>query len=247
MSRVALWRDRTVRARRVPPPALVIDEGTLQGLKWLALGLMVIDHANKYLASGQIAWMFAVGRVSLPLFCFVLAYNLNRPRMLDHGGFTRVLQRTALSGAVATPFFMLLGGLGWGWWPLNILFTLFVATAISYLLERRHRGDGAWAIVAFVIGGAVVEFWWVGLGLCLAARYHCKHPGVASLVGLAAATAALYVVNRNLWALAALPLIVAAPHLHDLRLPRWRMVFYVVYPAHLALLLGVRWGWGIAG
>ena len=122
----------------VPRASLYVDEGTLQALKWIALLLMFVDHGNKYLALGKIDWMFAAGRACLPLFCFVLAYNLSRPGVLESGGFMRVMKRTVLAGWIATPFFIVLGGLGWGWWPLNIMFMLFVAAWIMFLLERRQ-------------------------------------------------------------------------------------------------------------
>jgi hypothetical protein len=52
------------------------------------------------------------------------------------------------------------------------------------------------------------------------------------------ALACLYVVNRNLWALAAMPLIFAARHV-KIKLPRGRLGFYIYYPAHLAALWGL--------
>lgn len=58
------------------------------------------------------------------------------------------------------------------------------------------------------------------------------------MVVCALALAALFVVNKNLWALAAVPLMLAAP-LVDLNMPRLRHVFYAFYPAHLAALLAL--------
>ena len=52
------------------------------------------------------------------------------------------------------------------------------------------------------------------------------------------ALASLYVINRNLWALAALPLIFAAGHV-KMNVTRGRLGFYVYYPAHLAVLWGL--------
>ena len=52
------------------------------------------------------------------------------------------------------------------------------------------------------------------------------------------ALASLYVINRNLWALAALPLIFAASQV-KINVPRGRLGFYVYYPAHLAVLWGM--------
>ena len=52
------------------------------------------------------------------------------------------------------------------------------------------------------------------------------------------ALASLYVINRNLWALAALPLIFAAGQV-NVNMPRGRLGFYVYYPAHQAVIWGV--------
>ena len=53
------------------------------------------------------------------------------------------------------------------------------------------------------------------------------------------ATAALYAVNRNFWAFAALPIIAAAPFI-SVPVPRMRNLIYLIYPLHLAVLLGLR-------
>jgi hypothetical protein len=54
----------------------------------------------------------------------------------------------------------------------------------------------------------------------------------------AGALASLYVVNRNLWTLAALPLIFPAGQV-DLNVPRGRFGFYMYYPVHLAVIWGL--------
>ena len=58
-------------------------DGTIEGLKWLALVLMTGDHVNKYLFNATLPVLFEAGRIALPLFVFVLAYNLARPGTLD--------------------------------------------------------------------------------------------------------------------------------------------------------------------
>ena len=50
--------------------------------------------------------------------------------------------------------------------------------------------------------------------------------------------ASLYVINRNLWAFAALPLIFAAGQV-KIKVPRGRLGFYAYYPAHQAVLWGL--------
>lgn len=216
-------------------PSLKIDDGTVEAIKWLALIFMTIDHVNKYLLHDAYASMFAIGRLTLPLFGFVLAFNLARPGVLEQGVYSRVLIRLAIACAVATVPFTALGGLGWGWWPVNIMGMLLVSTACIYLL---HRG-GAWrlalAFVVFIIGGALVEFWWPAIAMCVAAWAYCKRPGVLTLILWIAATASLRVVNHNYWAVGALPLIFAASYLH-VHLPRFKHFFYTYYPLHLGII-----------
>ena len=53
------------------------------------------------------------------------------------------------------------------------------------------------------------------------------------------ACAALWFINRNLWALAALPVLFLASRV-DVRVPRLRWAFYAYYPLHLASLWLIR-------
>jgi len=216
--------------------AFFVLNGTIEALKWLALALMTLDHVNKYLLHDKLAGAFALGRLAMPIFAFVLAYNLARPGALEKGVYPRVVLRLLLVGVIASVPFMALGGLAAGWWPLNILFLLALATASIWLIEKRTNASQSAAFFLFLVGGAFVEFWWFGLGFCLAAWWYCKTRSRAALLVWVFAAASLYTVNRNLWALVSIPLILAAP-LVEIGMPRLRNVFYVYYPAHLAVLL----------
>jgi hypothetical protein len=219
-------------------PPLRLADGTVEGLKWLGLILMTLDHIDKYLLHERAKPLFALGRLALPLFTLVLAYNLARPGALERGVYPRLIARLALVAAVAEVPFVALGGLGWGWWPLNILVTLLLATTILWLVELGGFWRRALAVALFVAGGAFVEFWWPGVAVCLAAWVYCRRPNVWALGVWIAATASLYVINRNFWALAAFPIIFYAPHA-TWPVPRLRYAFYTYYPAHLALLWGL--------
>jgi TraX protein len=227
------------RHRKSPPPALHIADGTLEALKWLGLVLMTGDHINKHLLGGEVAGLFNAGRLALPLFGIVLAYNLARPGVMERGGYVRVMRRLGLAAMVATIPFVGLGGLGWGWWPLNIMATLLVATTITWLIERGGRAQIAMAIGLFVGGGLLVEFWWPALALIVGAWAYCKRPGWTALLIVIGAAWSLSVINGNAWALAAIPLIAAASAI-DVRVPSCRVCFYVFYPAHLLAIWLVR-------
>ena len=154
---------------------------------------MTLDHVNKHLLHASVPEPFAAGRLALPLFGFVLGYNLGRPGALASGGYSRTARRLALFGSIATVPFIALGGLGWGWWSFNIMATLLVATLCAWLIDVGGPARPALARVVLIVGGAIT---------------------------------ALYVINRTLWALAAVPLIFAAGQV-KLSVPRGRLGFYV--------------------
>lgn len=220
-------------------PGLVLSDGGVEALKWLGVVLMTLDHFNKYLLHSAAAPLFDAGRTIMPIFAVVLAYNLARPGTLDRGVYPRVMQRLAISGALATLPFTALGGLGGGWWPLNIMATLLVATAVTYLIERGGAARLGGAVALFVIGGAFVEFWWPALAIALGAWSYFRRPSWPAVLLALAGFSALYVINRNLWAFAALPLLLLASRV-DLRVPRLRWLFYAFYPLHLAVIWLVR-------
>jgi|SRR5690625_2855495 len=218
---------------------LYVPNGTVEALKWLALVLMTGDHVNKYLFNGTLPVLFEAGRLALPIFAFVLAYNLARPGVLERGAYPRTMARLAVFGAVATVPFVALGGLYAGWLPLNVLFTLLTITACAYLVEKGGPAAFAGAAVVFLVGGLLVEFWWPAVAFGLATWAYCKRPTwIAAAVALLAC-AALWFINGNLWALAALPLVLAASRV-DLPMPRLRWAFYAYYPLHLAALWAIR-------
>ncbi|WP_436291265.1 TraX family protein [Variovorax sp. LjRoot178] len=231
-------RGLQVPARGKPQASMKawsISNGSLEALKWVSLVLMTGDHVNKYLLHEASPALYALGRMAVPLFGFVLMVHLARPGALQAGIHLRIMQRLAIFALLATPAFIhLVGG-----WPLNILATLFLATLIVWLLERGGRVHRCAALVAFLFGGAMVEFWWPALLCCLGAWAFLHSPSAFRLLLWALATASLAVINGNFAALAALPLIWGASQV-DIPMPRKRWVFYAFYPAHLTLIALVQ-------
>jgi hypothetical protein len=221
-----------------PLPRLVIADGTLEALKWLGLVLMTLDHVNKFLFAQKLPLIFEAGRVVMPLFGFVLAYNLARPGAMASGAYVRMMKRLVVYGCLATPMFVLLVG----WWPLNVLFTLLLSAGTIYLIERGGATKLTTAMLLFVVAGAVVEFWWFAVLYCVGAWGYCHRANVGRLTFWIAATSTLAVVNGTQWAMAALPMIALASLLR-LDVPRCRRVFYLYYPAHLAALLMIQRIW----
>ncbi len=154
-------------------------DGTLEGLKRLGLVAMTVDHVNTFLLASSWTAGFAFGRLALPIFVIVLGINLARP-----GGQTaryrRILSRLAAAGLLATPFYIGLGGTILGAWPLNILFTLALITAVVWGLQGSWlQQAGAWVLL--LVGGVLVEYFWIGVVLGVAAwrRQVARLPGHA--------------------------------------------------------------------
>ena len=220
-------------------PRLAAADGALETIKWLALVLMTGDHVNKYLFNGTKEWLFDGGRIAMPLFVFVLAYNLARPGAIVRGAYHRTIWRLLVVGGVTMPAFVALGGLVAGWWPLNIMFTMAAIAGMLLLVDRGTVACRACAAGAFLAAGAMVEFWWPALALGLAVWLYCRRPSWLAIALAAAAFAGLWYVNGNPWAFAAVPIALGASGA-DLRVPRLRWVFYAYYPAHLVALWLIR-------
>lgn len=226
-------------------PPLVIADGTLEALKWAAALLMVVDHANKFLYGEKLSVIFQVGRIVMPIFGFVLAYNLTRPDAYVRGVYSRMMYRLAFWGLAATPMYIILNGMyvkASAWWPFNILFMLLLVVALVQLIEQGGAKRLAAAVALFLVAGAFVEFLWFGVACCLGAWAYCREPSYKRLLLWILGTLSLSVVNGNAWALASIPLLLCVTKL-NLRVPRWRWAFYVLYPVHLLAILIVKLQW----
>lgn len=222
-------------------PAVVVQDGTIEALKWLGVVLMTLDHINKYVFNETLPGVFELGRLTMPIFGFVLAYNLARPGCLATGAYGRTMKRMALYGLLATPFYIILGAgqLAFGWLPLNIMAMLFVATASLYLVEL---GDGRGMLAAgvvFLLGGILGEFWWMGQAVVMTAWWYFRSGRHIALVSVIAATALLFVINRNFYAVFSIVLLVGGQYV-NVRIPRLKNIFYAYYPLHLAVLCGIH-------
>jgi TraX protein len=215
--------------------SLEMSAASIDALKWLAVALMVVDHINKFVFKESVPSMFALCRVAMPLFVFVLGYNLARPGALQAGAYPRVFIRLLVFGVLSVVPHALMNTLVWGWWPVNILFTLAVAVLVAWLLDQGGPVPVIVACLVFVFGGALVEFWWPAIAACVFVWAYFKNPSLVYAGGFVASLLALYVINGNFWALLALPAIGAARGWRW-PLPRMKWFFYGFYPLHFLLI-----------
>ena len=217
-----------------------LSSGTREALKWAAAFLMLIDHVNAYAFAWAFPPMQAAGRLVLPIFGFVLAYNLASS---DDARLRRALIWLLAFGLLAQPFSMMLrkpvmpDG---GWWVLNILFTFAFAVAVVVVMKRAtHWIYAPIVLLAFVVFGAFLEFHWFGVAYVVSSYYLCERRSVFALITWFITVLALTLENANAWALAAIPIIalLSGRELHLRRAPRW--AFYVFYVSHLGILWAV--------
>lgn len=138
------------------------------GLKWIALGLMVLDHIHYFFAyTGRVPeWFSMLGRLSAPLFLFCLAEGFTYTRDRKQYFLKVYAIHLLMSGLL---FLMLCGLLVRpdGFYPMNGMMTAFailmiVFQGMDWLAERRW-GPGlaavalplAWPILAGTLMGMV--------------------------------------------------------------------------------------------
>ncbi|WP_370641001.1 MULTISPECIES: TraX family protein [unclassified Pantoea] len=208
-------------------------------IKWLALFLMVGDHVNKYLLNDTVPFLYNVGRIAMPLFCFVLASNLARSGNRENGTYLRVAARLTIFALFATPAYIALGGILYGWWPLNILYTLLAVTLICYCLENNEPRSHIYALLIFVVAGSAVEFWWPAIAMAVSLWLYLKTTRTRYALLALLCCASLATVNHNFYALLAVPIVIVLGRV-SLPLPRMKWFFYAFYPLHLYLIVLLR-------
>lgn len=213
--------------------------GHAEALKWIALVAMLGDHIDAALFGRRLPVLGEVGRIAFPLFACVFGYNLARDLPDWRATYRRVLRRLLLFGLVSLPF-SVLAFQRWDLRPLNILFTFAIGLGLVWCIRRNDIVAALIGSLLFLGGGLLVEFGWPGLLVVVAAWACFARPGAASQLAALAAVASLYFTNANLCALFAYP-VIALVRLLDVELPRSRWLFYVFYPAHLAVLAALRY------
>ena len=218
---------------------LRLSSGSIELLKWLAAMLMTLDHINRLLLNNSVPSLYALGRIAMPLFAFVLAYNLAQSQSYVSGIHLRVIKRLAFFALISMIPFSALNNLLQGWLPLNILFMLLFGTVIIAVLESNIKAKLALAIFLFILAGAVIEYWWAGLGLFIFFWRCVRTITWVNILGVVVFLLLLGNVNNNEWAFAVLPIIYAATQI-KFEIPRVKHFFYLFYPLHLSIIWALK-------
>lgn len=216
-----------------------LSPGTVEVVKWVALLLMIGGHTNAVVFDRQWAWPNEIGRAAFPGFAFAFGYAISRvPDQRWPAVVRRVGLRLMGIGLLCVPLTHLAFRLE-SWWSLNIMFTFAAGLAMIWGIKRGDTVGWVVAGVVFMLSGVLVEFMWPGVLLVVAMWASFQRPGMATQCLLFACLLALWPVNGNPYALLLYP-VVALVALSGATLPRLRWLFYVAYPLHLLVLLGIR-------
>lgn len=218
-------------------------------LRAAALLCMLVDHTGLALFPAVDAFR-CVGRLAFPLYCFLLAQGYLHTRSVR--AYARRLLLAALLSEI--PFDLLIFGRLSCTVEQNVLFSLLLGLMALYAADTlRAHPPAAWLAGGLLCLAAMathVSFGWLGIALCLCARF-----AQGSRLRLALGTGALLLlytlslllsgVERgwaltSLWALAAIPLMLLYNGRRGVRAPALTFLFYAAYPLHLAALAVIR-------
>ncbi|KGE78930.1 TraX family protein [Halomonas salina] len=207
--------------------------GWLPLVQSIAIVTMAIDHVSLWLPAGDVSPILRVtlGRVALPLFCFMVAWHA-----LHTADARRYADRILLIALLAQLPFMALHGQPLG----NICFTL----AAAAYLAAYHRHRDPWALLigaALAIATFHVEYGPLALGLILVFMLAIRRPitWIVPLIGWPLAQYGLSLSGVSAFLGVCLLLALVSTHVPPIHLPRWLTRWF--YPAHLGGIWLLRW------
>ena len=235
-----------------------INSGSIEFLKWVGLLSMTVDHLNTFLLNSAYPIMMQIGRIALPLFTIVIAYNVASYKGNIDKLILRVIKRLLLFGVAAIPAFAYhkfmiapdresLFILQWYdqvafFFPLNVLFN-FALLLLLIKWANKAKENTAYIIYLMIglfiltpIGEYGLSSFLIGLGVYylysenLLARYLGQTLFVLGFCFL------VVVYSQSFYAMLALPLFWIASN-YNFKAPRAGYFFYAYYPLHISLIV----------
>lgn len=223
-------------------------------IKYIAIFAMLLDHIAWYFldfASPAAQIFHTVGRITAPVMCFFLAqgfkYTRSRPRYaLRLGGFALVSQ---------IPW-VILRETEWYALDFNMLFTLLICLFVLWAYEDIKNAALKYLVIAALFAASMACDWFFLAPMFTLVFYFAqqdrKKMCLRFAVAAAASFAVIFLMNLNgsdaknalLSTLYVLGLFLCIPLLllYNGRKGRYKAskwVFYIFYPAHLAVIAAV--------
>ena len=218
-------------------------------LRIIALVCMIIDHTGLALFP-DLLLLRCIGRLSFPLYCFLLVQGYMHTR--DVAAYGRRLALLAILSEI--PYDLLIFGRTFSPADQNVLFSLLLGLMALYsadLLREKplHAGLTVCSLCLCAMA-ANVSYGWLGIALCLSMRYSLENRrrlviGAGGFLLVYSLTLMLSGV-ASYWALTSLcALFSLVPMLiyngkKGFRHPTITFLFYAAYPVHIAALVTLR-------
>ncbi len=207
-------------------------------LKLIALTTMLIDHMG-YLLFPQYFILRIIGRISFPIFAYLIAQGVNRTS--DPLSYALRLLSLGLISQVPYNLFTHHPLLSFN--APNIFFTLFAGLLMLLCLKHESIAVKPFSLLLLLIA-APLNLSYSYYGMLLILVFYLFEAKPLRLAGGMFFASLQYYVQFNhssqFYALAVLPLILWPPKL-GIRVHKW--VGYLFYPVHLLLLFAVYFFW----
>ena len=218
---------------------------TSASLQLIAIITMIIDHVGLFLCGNDLG-MRLVGRLAMPLFCFMLAEGFLHTK----GKRWKYFGRLAIFALISQLPFDLLSNSAASPVRLNVMFTLATGFAAMALIEY-----GKWAVIGLPIFFIVAEYLHMDygaygiamiVGFYLISKFLGKKKQkiwrwLAYIVTFFTSTTIYVAAKQNatqLFALLAIIPIILYNGKLGKRLPKW--FGYIFYPAHLLAIFIIK-------
>lgn len=207
-------------------------------LKMVAVITMLCSHVYQCLLKGQNQWIWLdiIGRISFPIFCFVLVEGF-----CHTGNRKRYLLRLALWAVISEcPYDMAFAG---QWiYPegQNVLFTMLLGMMMLILVERYKdwKAYGAVVVTMTVAWICKVDYGFYGIWLILV-FYRLRGMKRELLYVLAGSCVASTAIFSPIQIFSVLSLPFIGKYTGE-RGRSWKYFFYCFYPLHLIVLIIIR-------
>ena len=218
-----------------------------EGLKLLACGTMLVDHWA--LLFGKDLWFRALGRLAFPIYCFLISEGLAHTR-----NRRRYFGRLALMALVTEPIYDLAFYPRSIWQGQNVLWTLLLGGVLLDRLEQsRKPGEKLFWLLLLPLVGEVLGVSYGMHGILLIALFGLTRgqPGEVlsqtlgmALLSLCMGSIPIAVLGMNipvqLFSVFAMVPIGLYFGRKSTKSPWISRAFYLFYPLHLLVLLGIR-------
>ena len=216
-------------------------DGGLEFVKWVALAAMLVDHTGALLFGQDTSSItYCIGRLSFPLFAFVLACKLGVTANGDASAILRTVRRLFAWALISfVPFYLALERL----WTPNIFFTLALGALACWVWRAPfQQGRKALAYAGIFVASFGCDYFAPGVFLILSVYVLCRQPCLQAAVATFLCCIAIAYLTSSLWTLLAIPIAAATCGIR-MNMPRLKWLFYAIYPLHLlAIALLARSG-----